>query len=176
MEGWTQTGLQFTASRATGYVTPSEFIPKPALNSFAEIYQAWKSNEDHFHRLVVNDAIRHLPTLKRLAESAYPLLAKSPTSFVITIDYMVYPPKLGLHLLSEHSRYALRHTLKVGPTAELHNDELVQRSLNNPGKYGIIQSKRTEGQQLMHVLSIISGDVLEAKWGALDQLALQQVG
>ncbi|KJA18242.1 hypothetical protein HYPSUDRAFT_57216 [Hypholoma sublateritium FD-334 SS-4] len=128
-----------------------------------EIYQTWKSNDDHFHRLVVHDAIRHLATIKRLAESAYPLLAESPTSFVITIDYLVYPPKLGVHLLLEHWRYALRHTLKVGPTAELHNDEMIQRSLNNPGKYGIIQSKRSEG------------DVLEAKWGALDQL-VQQVG
>ena len=174
LETRTQTHLLFTASRAAGYVIPPEITPLVTLKSVPEVYQAWKSNDDFFHRLVISDAIRHLPTIKRLAESSYPLLATSPQSFVITIDYLAYPPKAGLHLLSEHDRYSLRKTVKFGPTAELHNDELIQRALNEPGKYGIIQSKRTEGQQIMHVLTIVPGDVWEAEWVAVDH-ALQRV-
>lgn len=116
-----------------------------------------------FHHLATSDARSLLPTLRRLAESTYPFLAKSPTSLVVTIDYTVHPPRLGLHPLAEHEKYSPRRALHISPNAELRNDELVQRARDHPGEYGIIQSKMANGQGMQSVLSIVPGAFLEER-------------
>ncbi|KJA14498.1 hypothetical protein HYPSUDRAFT_150369 [Hypholoma sublateritium FD-334 SS-4] len=122
-----------------------------------------KTDATFFHHLATSDARRYLPTLRRLAESTYPLLADSPTSLVTTIDYMVYPPRLGLYPLAEHEKYSPQRALNVSPNAELRNDELIQRARDHPGEYGIIQSKMANGQGMQSVLSIVPGAFLEER-------------
>lgn len=116
-----------------------------------------KADSAYLQHLATRDAIHHLPFLKCLAESKYPALAENPTALVIDIDYLVYPPKVDLHPLAEHEKHSYKALPGASANSEARNDELVQRARDHPGKYGLIQSKIANGQDLQSLQSIVPG-------------------
>jgi hypothetical protein len=120
-----------------------------------------KADSTYFQHLAARDAIHHLPFLKRLAKSKYPALAENPTALVINIDYLVYPPKVDLHPLAEHEKHSYKALPGATANSEARNDELVQRARDHPGKYGLIQSKIANGQDLQSLQSIVPGSFWE---------------
>ncbi|KAJ3514357.1 hypothetical protein NLJ89_g2432 [Agrocybe chaxingu] len=108
-----------------------------------------------FHHLATRDARHHLPLLLRLASASYPQL--SLTDLIISIDYMKHPPKFTVYPLSEHEKHCPRIASDTSANAEARNEELINRARQNPGKYGIIQSRIANGQGMQMVLSVVTG-------------------
>ena len=133
-----------------------------------------KADSAYFQYLATRDAHHHLPFLKRLAKSNYPALAENPTALVIDIDYLVYPPKVDLHPLAEHEKHSYKALPGASANAEARNDELIQRARDHPGKYGLIQSKIANGQDLQSVQTIVPGSFWEGWNGEAMELDEEQ--
>ncbi|KAF9525851.1 hypothetical protein CPB83DRAFT_858740 [Crepidotus variabilis] len=114
-----------------------------------------KSDADYFHHLSTCDARHNMPLLREMANASYPDLP--PTALVICIDYLRYPTKFSVHPLADHDKHGPKIAPDASANSEARNDELINRARENPGKYGVVQSKIANGQGQQLVLSVVPG-------------------
>ncbi|KAF8887152.1 hypothetical protein BD779DRAFT_1528356 [Infundibulicybe gibba] len=111
-----------------------ERLGKTAVNS--------KSDASFFHHLATRDARRHLPHLRRLAKQDWP--GTTDTGLVVCIDYTIAPEKYSLLPLAEYVR--LRPQSAGSANKEARNEALIERAMENPGRFTLIQSMIANGQ------------------------------
>lgn len=86
----------------------------------------------------------------------------------------MYPPKVDLHPLAEHEKHSHKASPEASANSEARNDELIQRTRDHPGKYGLIQSKIAYGQELQFLQSIVPGSFWEGWNGEAVELDEEQ--
>jgi hypothetical protein len=111
-----------------------------------------KKDRKFHHLLATRDAERHLPLLRGMAFSDFPSTPLS--SLMIQIDYTKMPEKYNVKPLTKYSDLAAPGFAY----AEARTEGLIEKAMENPGKFVLIENMISSGETCSLVLTVLTGN------------------